>query len=278
MIVLKFSVLMSVYIKENPKYMKQSLDSIINQTYKPSEIVIVKDGLLTKELNDLIDEYQKKYTNLFKIITLEENVGLGKSLNIGVLNCTYDIIARMDTDDICRNDRFEKQIKVLKNNKHIDIVGSNIVEFIGEEVSNIKGVRSVPQNYNEIMKYAKKRNPFNHMTVMYRKIAVLDSGNYQESLFSEDYHLWVRMLIKGHKGININENLVFVRCNEDTYKRRGGMKYIKSEINLQRQFLKWGYINYFEFLFNIVSRIFVRILPNSIRSTIYNLLLRSKGI
>lgn len=278
MIVLKFSVLMSVYIKENPKYMKQSLDSIINQTYKPSEIVIVKDGLLTKELNDLIDEYQKIYTNLFKIITLEENVGLGKSLNIGVLNCTYDIIARMDTDDICRNDRFEKQIKVLKNNKHIDIVGSNIVEFIGEEVSNIKGVRSVPQNYNEIMKYAKKRNPFNHMTVMYRKIAVLDSGNYQESLFSEDYHLWVRMLIKGHKGININENLVFVRCNEDTYKRRGGMKYIKSEINLQRQFLKWGYINYFEFLFNIVSRIFVRILPNSIRSTIYNSLLRSKGI
>lgn len=269
---------MSVYIKENPKYMKQSLDSIINQTYKPSEIVIVKDGLLTKELNDLIDEYQKIYTNLFKIITLEENVGLGKSLNIGVLNCTYDIIARMDTDDICRNDRFEKQIKVLKNNKHIDIVGSNIVEFIGEEVSNIKGVRSVPQNYNEIMKYAKKRNPFNHMTVMYRKIAVLDSGNYQESLFSEDYHLWVRMLIKGHKGININENLVFVRCNEDTYKRRGGMKYIKSEINLQRQFLKWGYINYFEFLFNIVSRIFVRILPNSIRSTIYNSLLRSKGI
>ena len=131
MIVLKFSVLMSVYIKENPKYMKQSLDSIINQTYKPSEIVIVKDGLLTKELNDLIDEYQKIYTNLFKIITLEENVGLGKSLNIGVLNCTYDIIARMDTDDICRNDRFEKQIKVLKNNKHIDIVGSNIVEFIG---------------------------------------------------------------------------------------------------------------------------------------------------
>lgn len=275
---MKFSVLMSVYIKENPKYMKQSLDSIINQTYKPSEIVIVKDGLLTKELNDLIDEYQKIYTNLFKIITLEENVGLGKSLNIGVLNCTYDIIARMDTDDICRNDRFEKQIKVLKNNKHIDIVGSNIVEFIGEEVSNIKGVRSVPQNYNEIMKYAKKRNPFNHMTVMYRKIAVLDSGNYQESLFSEDYHLWVRMLIKGHKGININENLVFVRCNEDTYKRRGGMKYIKSEINLQRQFLKWGYINYFEFLFNIVSRIFVRILPNSIRSTIYNSLLRSKGI
>lgn len=271
-----FSVLMSVYIKENPMYLNESIKSVVNQTYLPSEIVIVKDGPLTNELNMVIDKYKEDYNDLFKIIELEENVGLGKALNIGIKNCTYDIIARMDSDDICVKDRFEKQIKVFKENENIDLVGSYISEFSGNK-DNIENIRAVPTSHDDIVKYSKRRNPFNHMTVMYKKSAVLDSGNYQESFLNEDYNLWVRMLVKGYKVSNIPESLVLVRCDENTYRRRGGIKYIKSEVSLQKKFLELNHINFYEFFSNILIRCGVRIMPNFIRKEIYNSLLRSKS-
>lgn len=273
---MKFSVLMSVYIKEKAEYLDKSIESIINQTYPPTEIVIVKDGPLTDKLDMVIEKYKSKYFNLFKIIELEKNLGLGNALNIGVKNCSYDIIARMDSDDICREDRFEKQIKILENDENIDLVGSYITEFSTEKDYR-DTIRTVPVSHNDIVKYSKRRNPFNHVTVMYKKNAVLDSGNYQESYLTEDYNLWVRMLIKGYKATNIPECLVMVRCDENTYRRRGGIKYIKSEFNLQKKFLKLNHINLYEFLTNILIRTGARIIPNFIRKGIYKSLLRSKA-
>jgi len=164
----KFSVLMSVYFKEKPNYFKECLESILNQTIVPSEIVLVKDGKLTKELECVIGEYVSKYDNLFKIIELEENKGLGIALQIGLLNCKYDIIARMDTDDICLPDRFEKQLKILKERKDVSVVGSWIGEF-EDHYKNINTLRKTPLTFDEIYSLAKKKNPLNHMTVMFRK-------------------------------------------------------------------------------------------------------------
>lgn len=270
---MEFSVLISVYIKEKAEYLDRSLNSVIKQTCIPSEIVLVKDGPLTEELNEVILKYVANYKNIFKIVELENNVGLGRALNIGINKCTYDIVARMDTDDICENDRFEKQMGIFKNNENIDIVGSYIVEFTSDKLEQ-ENIRTVPTTHEEIVKYSKRRNPLNHMTVMYKKSSVLDSGSYQDSFLTEDYNLWVRMLIKGYRAMNIPESLVRVRCDENTYMRRGGIEYIKSEYSLQKKFLKWKHINMYEFVSNNIIRTSIRILPNNTRKFIYNSLLR----
>ncbi|QXM06678.1 glycosyltransferase [Crassaminicella indica] len=270
---MKFSVLMSVYYKENPLYLKKAIDSVINQSEKPNEIVLVKDGKLTDELNTIVNEYIQKYCGLFKIVEFKENKGLGIALKEGVKACKYDIIARMDTDDIAVSNRFEKQLKVLRENEDVDIVGSYIEEFEGD-IHNILSIRKVPVNDREIKKYAKRRNPFNHMTVMYRKKAVIDAGNYQPSLWNEDYYLWVRMIMNDSKMYNIPECLVYARTGASMFERRGGMKYVQVDIQLQKKFLDMGFISFNKFLSNIILRTSVRIIPNKLRGWVYKNLLR----
>ncbi|MGL5616064.1 MAG: glycosyltransferase [Sarcina sp.] len=269
---MKFSVLMSVYFKENPKYLSEAIESVLNQTVIPSEIVIVKDGKLSEDLDNVINNYIKKYKNLFKIIELEKNQGLGVALEKGIVACSYEIIARMDTDDISKNDRFEKQLKIMEE-KSLDIVGSNISEFDGEQ-ENIISQRLVPETLEEIKKFSKRRNPFNHMTVMYKKESILNAGNYKEFLWFEDYNLWVRALLKGAKCYNIQENLVNARTGREMFSRRGGIKYIKQEIKMQKFMVKNKYISLYTYGTNILERIFIRVLPNKIREIIYLIFLR----
>lgn len=269
---MKFSVLMSVYYKENPKYLKDAIESVLNQTVKADEIVIIKDGKLTVELDMILEEYTNKYKGLFKIIEFKSNRGLGVALREGVLSCSNEIIARMDTDDIARKDRFEKQLKILKD-KNLDIVGSNIAEFDGE-ITNVISNRTVPENSKDIKLFSKKRNPFNHMTVMYRKDAVLKAGNYEEFLWFEDYNLWVRMFMAGAKAYNIQENLVNARTGREMFARRGGFKYIKQEVNMQNFMLRKKYISYKEYIVNLFERMMVRVMPNKLRGIIYLKLLR----
>lgn len=270
---MKFSVLMSVYYKENYKYLQQSLESIVNQTCTPNEIVIVKDGKLTDELNNTIESFQRDYKNLFKIVELEENVGLGKALNIGVKNCRYQLIARMDTDDIARLDRFEKQLQIFNENNDIDIVGTCIDEY-DDKMENRLSYRKVPETHREILTYSKKRNPFNHMTVMYKKTSVINAGNYKDFMWNEDYYLWIRMLKEGYKGYNIQEPLVLARTGEGMFERRGGYKYAIIDFKLQKELLKMGYTNIYQFIRNTIIRCSIRILPNSFRKNIYLKLLR----
>lgn len=267
-----FNVLLSLYFKEHPEYFRDSLDSILNQTLLPDEIVLVKDGPLTKELDALVEEYQARYPK-FKIVPLEKNVGLGKALNEGLKHCSHDIVARMDTDDICKPDRFEKQLAVFKNNPDVDVVSSWIDEFEGD-VKNILSTRKLPETHSEIYEYGKKRCPINHPAVMFKKSAVLTAGGYMHLPLFEDYYLWVRMLVNGAKFYNIQESLLYFRTSSAMFMRRGGLKYALTEVSFLWKMHKIGYVNLLSTIKSIFIRFTVRIMPNSIRGFIYKKLLR----
>lgn len=273
----KFSVLMSVYYKENPIYLKEAIESIYDkQILKPTEIVLVEDGKLTEELYQEIKRQKKKLKDILKIVRLEKNSGLGKALNIGVLNCTNELIARMDSDDISCSERFLKQVECFKDNKNIDIVGSNISEFINN-INNIVGVRTVYEKDIDIKKDMKKRCSLNHVTVMFKKSKILEVGNYLEWFYNEDYYLWLRLLKNNAVFENISESLVFVRVGMEMYERRGGVKYFKSEVNIQKYMLENKMITQIEYFRNIFIRFVIQILlPNRLRKFIYLKLLRSK--
>lgn len=269
---MKFSVLLSVYYKENPVYLTDSINSLFNQTVIPAEVVIVEDGALTEQLYLVLDTMEKKYNGI-KRIKCEKNQGLGKALQIGLLQCSNEIIARMDTDDIAKPNRFEKQLHVFETNKYIDVVSSWIDEFIDIK-ENIVSTRKIPETSEEIACYAKSRCPVNHPSVMFRKSAVLSAGNYQPFPLFEDYYLWIRMLLNDAKFHNIQESLLWFRTTSDTYKRRGGLKHAIDEIRFQKFLLKSNFINIPTFFKNILIRFCVRIMPNGLRTCIYKTILR----
>lgn len=271
---MQFSVLISVYIKEKPIFLKESLESILkNQTVKPDEVVIVKDGKLTTELDDVIKEYEDKYSSIVKVISLEENVGLGKALNIGLEHCSFEFVARMDTDDISTNNRFEKQMKLLEENPELDVVGSNIAEFFSNK-EEVEFIRKVPQSNEAILKMAKKRNPVNHVSVIFKKSSVIKAGGYKHLLYAEDYYLWIRMLAKGYKFYNIDEELVFVRTGYEMFKRRSNKKQISGWWKLQKELYRLGIINHIDQFVNMVSIVGFVYIPPTIKEPIYKFLLR----
>lgn len=270
---IKFSVLMSVYRKENPKWFQMAVESVINQTIKPDEIVIVQDGELTKELYVICDELCDKYPQLISFYPLEQNSGLGIALQRGVLACKNEYIARMDTDDIALPDRFEVQLDAFKRNPNIVICGGYIQEFAGD-AEHINAMRKVPVSKDEIYTFCKQRNPFNHMTVMFKKSAVLSVGNYQPFLLLEDYYLWYRLIKKGYEMCNVPVPLVRVRADESMINRRGGFDYFKREMALYKEFYNDGYINEFEMAYVLLVRLVSRICPDFIRKSIYHNFLR----
>ncbi len=271
----KISVLLSIYHKENPSFFNEAMESVWDQqTFKPTQIVLVEDGKLTDELYATIDVWQNKLGSVLKRVPLETNQGLGKALNIGLKYCEYDIIGRMDTDDIAAPDRFEKQVAFLEKNPEIDIVGAQIQEF-NQEIGDVDFVRKLPLSHNDIIKFAKKRNPFNHPVVMYRKAAVFSAGSYQADYLFEDYGLWVRMLINGVKSANLPDILLYMRSGNELFTRRGGLKYAISETKMQYKFHQQGFLSIFGFLKNLLVRFPVRIMPNSLRKFIYTKMLRN---
>jgi len=265
---MNFSVLMSIYKNADPQFLQEAINSVLHQTLVPTEIVIIIDGKVPEDIETVLDKYKSKYNELFNIIQLEQNMGLALALRYGVLNCKYDFIARMDPDDICREDRFEKEISKFIENDSISMVGSYVAEFY-DDVNQIKSIRKVPLSFDEVKKFAKKRNPMNHMTVIFKKKAVLDCGNYKDFLSNEDYHLWVRMIVNGYEIINIPEPLVYARSGLEMYKRRGGMKYAKRDYLLEKEFYNMRFITSYEMIINIVLRIPVRLIPNKLRELIY---------
>lgn len=267
-----FSVLLSIYNKESSTYLQQCLDSIVTQTKQPTEIVLVKDGYLTAELDNAIEIFEQRYP-IVKIVELPVNQGLGMALNEGLEYCSYDIIARMDTDDIAKPDRFEKQLAVFKKYPDTDVVGAWIDEF-ESDTYNVRSVRKLPELHNDIRQFAKRRNPINHPVVMFRKSAVLAAGSYQHFPLFEDYYLWIRMLINGAKFYNIQESLLFFRFSPEMFKRRGGWRYAVNEFRFLQMMRKMHFISFVEFIQNIFLRFLTRIIPNSLRSLIYKKLLR----
>lgn len=269
---MKFSVLLSVYHKENPSYLRQSLESIENQTRQPDEIIMVKDGPLTDELESVLAEFEKRLSNL-KTVSLSRNSGLGIALNEGLKHCSYDLVARMDTDDICKPDRFEKQIAVFELHPEYDLVSAWIEEFV-DTTDNIRSVRALPELPEQIYEYGRKRCPVNHPVTMFRKSSVMHAGGYQHFPYLEDYYLWARMLVSGARFYNIQESLLYFRSSDDVFKRRGGWQYAVTEVRFMWRLYRIGYVGLLRTLLNIVIRFTVRIVPNSFRSWIYNRLLR----
>ena len=270
-----YSVLMSLYIKEKPEYLRLAIDSMLYQAVKPDEIVIVEDGPLTDALYAVLDEYKAKYPQIVRTVKNEKNLGLGLALNVGLKECKNEFVARMDTDDISKPDRCEKQLKVFTENPNLDIIGGNISEFI-DLIDNKVGARIVPQTDSEIKDYLKKRCPFNHMTVMFKKESVLKAGNYIDWFWNEDYSLWIRMYLANMTFANIPETLVNVRVGKDMYQRRGSWKYFKSEAGIQWFMLRRGIISLPLYLFNTSLRFCLQVLmPNWLRGIVFQKFARS---
>lgn len=272
---IKFSIVISVYKNDKPEFVREALDSmLVRQTVKPTEIVLVRDGQVPNALDSLLEEYETLFPDIFNVIRLEQNGGLGNALRLGVKSAKYDIIARMDSDDICLPNRFEQQLEFMNSHPETDIVGGQMTEFIGSS-DNIIGTRVVPCSNFEIYEYMKSRCALNHVTVMFKKDSVLKAGNYQDWFWNEDYYLWIRMMINNCIFANLSETLVNVRSGVDQYARRGGLKYFRSEVRIQKYMLDNKLINRGVYLVNIAKRLIVQVLlPNRIRGWVYRTLAR----
>ncbi len=271
-----FSVAISVYKNEQADFLDRALESITDlQSIKPSEIVLVVDGPIGDDLNQVIAKYEGKYSFL-KTIRLSQNGGLGNALRIAVENCSHELIARMDSDDISLPNRFEEQLKLFKENPNLDIVGADITEFIDTE-DNIVAQRKVPTKDSEIKEYLKIRCPFNHVSVMYKKSAVIKAGGYLDLFWNEDYYLWIRMCELNCMMANTGTVLVNVRTGKNMYKRRGGIKYFQSEKYLQNYMLKRKIIGFSTYCVNLIKRVIVQVfIPPAIRGWVFRKFAREK--
>lgn len=268
----KYSVLMSVYVKEKPEYLRQSIESILAQTVKADEFVIVCDGPLTEELNQVLYQYEVSNPDIMKVIRLKHNQGLGLALNAGLSQCTNELVARMDSDDISFPDRMEKQLKIMEQ-ENVDIVSGTIIEF-AEKIDNELARRVLPQDPEAIRKFARRRNPFNHPAVMYKKKSVIEAGGYKDFWLFEDYFLWIRMLLLGYEGYNIQEPIVYMRSGDALYERRGGIKYAGQIIKFRWFMFRHGYSGLADFVVTAAGHTIVALVPNGLRKRIYERVLR----
>lgn len=269
----EFSVLLSVYAKDDPTHLDEALRSLIQQTRPPDQVVVVADGPLTVSLQETISTWRDRHADIIEVAQLAENQGLGKALNTGLERCANELVARMDADDISRPTRFETQIRFFDENPDVTAVGGYIAEF-DHDPKDILHVREVPITPSDIEQFARSRNPMNHVTVMMKKSLIESVGGYKTRPGMEDYHLWVRLLQRGDTLANVPEILVDVRTGDEMYGRRGGVQYALDEYRLQKEFYDFGFTTALEFSTNLGMRIPVRLLPNRIRSFVYERFLR----
>lgn len=268
----KYSVLMSVYHKENGEHLKAAMNSIWDQTVKTDDFVLVCDGPLNAELDAVIEEMEGAHSEL-RVFRLDKNRGLGNALNIGIKHCKNELVARMDSDDISRPERCEKQLGLFYEKPELSIVSGTVEEF-SLSVNEVESCRVLPERHDEIVEFAKKRNPFNHPCVMYKKSDVVAAGGYQDFYLLEDYYLWIRMLQKGYVGYNLQQPLLWMRAGAEMYKRRSGWKYAKSQQKLFRYMKERGIISGTQYLVSTVSRNISSLLPNTVRKLLYRLFIR----
>ncbi len=270
-----YSVLMCVYIKEKAEYLREAMNSIWRQTIPTDDFVLVCDGPLSIELNSVIDEMIKAHPKVLHVIRLKKNGGLGNALNIGIKHCKNEIVARMDSDDISRVNRCELQLSLFAYHPEISIC-SGIVEEFTESINAIEARRVLPETQDEIINFAKKRNPFNHPCVMYRKLAVEEAGGYKDFYLLEDYYLWIRMLQKGAIGYNLQQPLLWMRAGAEMYKRRAGWKYAKSQKALFQYMKGSGFISVSQYINSVVIRTISSITPNWLREFMFKAIVRKR--
>ena len=271
---MKYSVLISVYKNEKVECFIQAVDSLLNQTIQPEQVVLVRDGSVYEELQNAIDKYVSSYPEVFTYLPLEQNSGLGNALRYGLSYCRNELVGRMDSDDISVSNRFERQLEFMTNNPDVDIVGGNISEFTNEP-TKIVDYRIVPQTHEDICLYLKSRSPFNHQTVMFKKSTLEKAGSYESFYLFEDWYLWVKMYLSGAKFANINDVLVNARIS-DMASRRGGIKYYRSCVNLLNYMKKNHVIGFWNYIKTCVVRFCGYVLlPNKIREWAYKKFLRN---
>ncbi len=268
-----FSVCISVYHGDKALFFRQSLESLFNQKRTADEIVLVVDGPVGEDINDVIKEYQAS-CECFHVIRLKNNSGHAIARQTGLDAAQHEYVAIMDSDDIAAPDRFERQMAFLTAHPEVDVVGGQIDEFI-DKPSNVVGSRIVPLTDGEIKSYLKSRCPMNLVTVLLKKDSVQKVGGYIDWYCEEDYYLWVRMAEQGMVFANLPDNLVNVRVGEEMYQRRGGMRYFRSEARLQKYMYKHGIISLPRYIYNIAGRFTVQVaMPNKVRGFIFQKLFR----
>lgn len=270
---MEYSVLMTVYKKDHPEYFKKALLSMVKQTKRPDEIVLVKDGPITGELQKVIEKVDKKNPGLIVQVQLPVNVGLGLALNEGINVCKNELLARMDADDISLSTRCEKQVAEFEKNPELDIVGCPVIEFIGEPENKV-GKRNVPLDNASIHKYCRKRDPFNHPTVMYRKSKVQAVGGYSDLRKNQDTDLWIKLLSNGAVCANLSEYLLWFRFDEGTYKKRKNWLNTKLLIKIRWKACKTGFCSILDFLEVFVMQIAIFLFPVKFQRFVYRYLLR----
>ena len=262
-----YSVLMSVYAKENPDWLKQAIDSMLNQTVKTDDFVLVCDGPLTEALDAVIAGYGEN----LHVLRLEKNLGLGNALNVGMGACKNELIARMDSDDISAPDRCEKQLRAFEQDPELGILSGALTEFM-ETPDQVTGERRLPCTHEQILAFSRKRCPFNHPCVMFRKSVVLAAGGYNGKFRMEDYYLWIRILQTGCKAANLEDVLLYMRTSPDMYLRRGGSFYAKDMLRFHWWAYKTGWESLGDFLTGAVPHAVVCVMPNRVRGLVYNFL------
>lgn len=272
----KYSVLMAVYKKENPVYLEQSLNSMIEQTIMPDEIVIVEDGPLNEGLYRVIEKYCAKYANLMTVVKLPQNRGLGNALNQGINVARNELIARMDSDDISLPVRCEMQLKAFQCKPQLSIVGTQIDEFVGE-TDHIVSSRVVPSSFKEIKKFSRRRSPFNHPTVMFRKSAVKAAGGYKTFGRKEDLDLFIRMVNEGYKGINLKKSYLLYRTSPENLQRRKSWVNCKEYVQIMYAFHKKGWNGWIDMAYVVVGQLVMYCVPTEMARILSNRFLRKNG-
>lgn len=270
---LNFSVVLPTYANDDPEELGTAIRSVVDQTRRPDEILIIKDGPLSQELEETVELFETEQPSVVRSIQIPTNRGLGNTLRTGVEEAAHEYVARMDADDISVPTRFEQQMDFLAANPDVDIVGGYIDEFESDP-GNPVARREVPTDHQKVKQMARFRSPMNHGTVIFNKRAVLEAGNYRPVDPMEDYDLWVRMLLDDATFANIPEVLVNVRAGEELYRRRGGWEYAREEFRTQAEFYKRGFTSLPVFLFNTASRGGLRLMPNTLRECVYRLIAR----
>lgn len=271
----EITVLMSIYENDNPNYFIEAVQSNFEQSFRPKELVLVIDGRIPQQLEQAIETVKSLYKKQIRIIRLKRNSGLGIALQEGLKHVQTNLVARADADDISDHKRFENQVVEFTKNPRLIIVGGLVKEFVGN-VNNITSARKLPNTDEKIRRFAKFRSPFNHPTVMFKKNAVLNVGNYQEFKSFEDYHLWMRLLKSDGLVKNINNAIVFMRTDTGMYSRRGGISYCLRNLKLRWYFMEIGSISFIDMLFVDTIIIVSALIPTIIRVKLYKMFLRKQ--
>jgi len=252
---------MPFYNGDQSEHLHDALKSLANQSLPADEIVLVQDGPVNARLSQVVQAWQEKLPSLNWHV-LQENQGLSAALNAGIALAKHEWLARMDADDICLPNRFEKQLSLISSDPSLSILGSWIQEY-DETMQEAKGIRKLPESDEEVRAYARWRCPFNHMTVMYRKSVLEKVGAYKDyGAVGDDYELWARFIMQGYKTANIQEVLVLARTGDDFFKkRRRGMKYFKNEVREINELYRMGLLRPWHYLFHFCTKAIVRLSP-----------------